>query len=75
MKLPDSFKNRVFRTRFSSLTLYLEKQSQMDNIPPGSEIDVVYESAHGEINPIIVLVFETPEDCLAFTLSHGHKYA
>jgi len=75
MKIPDEFKHRVFRTRFSGLNMDARNRDQIVALAPGFEIDVVYETINGQPIPIVVLVFETQEDCLAFTLKHGHKYA
>ena len=50
-------------------------REMITNLAPGSEIDIVYESVNGEPKAVEVLVFETQEDCLAFTLKYGHKYA
>lgn len=75
MNIPESFKHRVFRTRFSGLNIDARNRDQIVALAPDSEIDVIYETVNGQPKPIVVLVFETQEDCLAFTLQHGHKYA
>ena len=75
MNVPEQFKHRIFRTRFSGLNIDVMNRNQIQELAPGSEIDVVIESLNGFPIPVVVLVFETPEDCLAFTLKHGHKYA
>ena len=71
MKLPDEFACRIFKTRFSALTTSFKEMREVEKLVEGSEIDVIYE----EGKAIIVLVFETQEDCLAFTLKYGDKYA
>ena len=70
MKIPDEFSNRVFLTRFSGLFSSFEKITEIANLAEGSEVDVVYENGRS----IVVLVFESQEDCLAFTLKYGNKY-
>ncbi len=75
MNIPEEFRHRVFRTRFTGLNMDSRNRDEIVKLAPGSEIDVVYESVNGEPKPIIVLVFETQEDCLAFTITHGYKYA
>ena len=37
---------------------------------PETYVDVIYEN----LKPIVVIVFPTQEDCLAFTLKNGTKY-
>lgn len=71
MKIPDEFANRIYRTRFSGLLCSAKELNQIQNLAEGSEIDVIYENGKA----IVVLVFETQEDCLAFTLKYGGKYA
>ena len=71
MKLPDEFINRVYKTRFSGLTSSFKQIDEIQKLAEGSEIDVIYIDSR----PVVVLVFETQEDCLAFTLKYGDKYA
>ena len=71
MKIPDEFVNRVYRTRFSGMFSSARDLDQIQKLAEGSEIDVIYEDGKA----IVVLVFETQEDCLAFTLKYGDKYA
>ena len=70
MTIPAEFSNRVFRTRFSGLLSSMKSLDQIQKLAEGSEIDVLYENGR----PIVVLVFETQEDCLAFNLKYGNKY-
>lgn len=71
MKIPDEFANRVFKTRFSGFHSSAKQLTEIQNLAEGSEIDVIYESGKA----VVVVVFETQEDCLAFTLKYGDKYA
>lgn len=70
MTIPAEFTHRVVRTKLSGLTSSFEKLDQIRSQWPGSEIDVLYESG----KPIIVLVFESEMDCLAYTLKYGNNY-
>lgn len=70
MNLPEEFKNRVCKTKLSGLGSSFKQLDQIRNEWQGSVIDVIYENA----KPIVVVVFETPEDCLAFTLKYGKEY-
>jgi len=70
MDIPTEFSHRVFKTRISGMTSSLKKLNEITNAWPGSEIDVIYEN----LKPIVVIVFETQEDCLAFTLKYGKEY-
>lgn len=71
MNIPEEFTHRVYKTRFSGLMDSFAELNQMMKLAEGSEIDVIYENGHA----IVVLVFETQEDCTAFTLKYGNKYA
>lgn len=71
MKIPDEFANRIYRTRFSGFLSTAKQLTEIQNLAEGSEVDVIYEDGKA----IVVLVFETQEDCLAFTLKYGDKYA
>jgi len=71
MNIPAEFINRVYKTRFSGLLSSARELDQIQNLAEGSEIDVIYENGRA----VVVLVFETQEDCLAFTLKYGNKYA
>lgn len=70
MEIPAEFSHRVFKTRSSGIGGNLKRLNEITNNWPGSEIDVIYEN----LKPIIVIVFETQEDCLAFTLRYGKEY-
>ena len=71
MNIPEEFINRVYRTRFSGLANSHEQLNRIMELAEGSEIDVIYENGKA----VVVLVFETQEDCTAFTLKYGNKYA
>jgi hypothetical protein len=71
MKIPDEFVGRVYKTRLSGLSSSFEKLDQIRKDWPGTDIDVIYEN----FNPIVVLVFETQEDHLAYKLKYGDYYA
>jgi hypothetical protein len=71
MNIPAEFTNRVFKTRFSGFFSTAKQLTEIHNLAEGSEIDVIYEDGRA----IVVLVFESQEDCLAFTLKYGDKYA
>ena len=70
MIIPPEFTHRVFKTRFTGLISNFNRFDLIRENWPGSEIDVLYEGAQ----PVVVVVFETPEDCLAFTLKYGKEY-
>jgi len=70
MSYPEEFLNRVYRTRVSGLGGSLKKLYEICTQNSESEIDVVYEN----LKPIVVIVFATQEDCLAFTLKYGKNY-
>lgn len=69
--IPDEFKNRVLRTKFSGYSTTYEHIRKVAALTEETEIDVIYENGRA----VVVLVFETQEDCLAFKLKHGDKYA
>lgn len=71
MNIPAEFTHRVFKTRLSGLSASFKYLDEIRKEWQGSEIDVIYENAR----PIVVVIFETQEDCLAFTLKYGNKYA
>jgi hypothetical protein len=70
MNIPAEFSGRVFQTKVSGLGDTSKSLSRIIKSWPGSEIDVVYEN----LKPIVVIVFESREDCLAFTLKYGKEY-
>lgn len=70
MIIPAELTGRVCKTRLSSMINLERKLSEIQKEFPVSEIDVVYEN----LRPIIVLVFESTEDCLAFKLKYGNEY-
>jgi len=71
MTYPAEFINLIYKTRFSGLGSSFKDLDQIQNLAEGSEIDVIIENGRA----IVVLVFETQEDCLAFNLKYGDKYA
>jgi hypothetical protein len=70
MKYPAEFTHRIYRTRLGFLNNNAKTLSEITKDYPGTEIDVIYEN----LKSVIVLVFETQEDCLAFTLKNGKEY-
>ena len=70
MTIPTEFSNRVYRTRIKAIGGDLKKLDEITKQWPGSEVDILYEG----INPTVVLVFDSQEDCLAFTLKYGTNY-
>lgn len=70
MNIPAEFIGRVLKTKFRRSNLDYGKVNQIQEEFPGSEIDVIYEN----LTPIVVLVFESTEDCLVFTLKYGKDY-
>jgi len=68
--IPAELTHRVCKTKLSGLGQSFKRLDQIRKEWQGSEIDVVYENAR----PIVVVVFESPEDCLAFTLKYGKEY-
>lgn len=71
MTYPTEYINRVYKTRFSGLRSSFKDLDQIRNLAEGSEIDVIFENGRS----FVILVFETQEDCLAFNLKYGDKYA
>ncbi len=71
MIIPDEFSGRVVKTRLNGLFNSTKRLDQIVESWPGSEIDVVYEGDKA----IVVIVFESTEDCLAFKLKYGDNYA
>lgn len=74
MNIPAEFSDRVCKTRLSGFNTSFEKLDEIRKEWPGSEIDVVYEGTGLTHEPVVVVVFETTEDCLAFKLKYGNKY-
>lgn len=70
MIIPEELAHRVCKTRLSGLSSGFRKLDQVRKEWPGSEIDVIYETTE----PIVCVVFETAEDCLAFKLKYGDEY-
>lgn len=70
MNLPAEFTGRVVKTRLTGLPSNFKRLTEVTKSWQGSEIDVIYETGQ----PIIVVVFESTEDALAFTLKYGNEY-
>ena len=70
MKIPEEFVGRVCKTKLNGLTSCFKTLDKTVKEWPGSEIDVVYENGKS----IVVIVFESSEDCLAFKLKYGDQY-
>jgi hypothetical protein len=70
MVIPPHLEHRVCRTKLSGWCSSFQKLDKIRREWQGSEIDVIYENSR----PIVVVVFESPEDCLAFTLKYGKEY-
>jgi len=70
MIIPDEFIGRVCKTKISGLGSSFKKLDEIRKEWQGSEIDVVYENGR----PIVVVIFESQMDCLAFTLKYGKDY-
>ena len=70
MDLPAEFVGRVVKTKLAGLPSNLKRISEIANEWGGSEVDVIYE----DLKPIIVVVFESTMDCLAFKLKYGGDY-
>lgn len=70
MNIPAEFSGRVLKTKLNGLISSSKQLNQIQNLAEGSEIDVIYENGKA----IVVIVFETQEDCLAFTLKYGKDY-
>lgn len=71
MIIPDELIGRVCKTKMSGLNGSFSKLDQIRSEWQGSEIDVVYENGRS----IVVVIFESSEDCLAFKLKYGDMYA
>jgi hypothetical protein len=75
MSIPDEFIGRVCKTKLPGLISNYKKFDKIIEEWPGSELDVIYERVKShEVEARIVVVFETTEDCLAFTLKYGKEY-
>jgi hypothetical protein len=70
MNIPSEFSGRVLKTKLSGLFNSSKQLNQIQGLAEGSEIDVIYENGRA----VVVIVFETQEDCLAFTLKYGKDY-
>lgn len=70
MSIPAEFSGRVVRTGINGITGDLKKINKILEVWQGSEIDVIYENRKS----VIVLVFESQEDALAFKLKYGENY-
>ncbi len=70
MNISDEFKGRIYRTRISWLISANARLNKIIKEWQGSNVDVIYENGQS----VIVIVFDSAEDCLAFTLKYGEKY-
>jgi hypothetical protein len=71
MNIPEEFAGRICKTKLSGMSSSFKKLDQLIKEWPGSEIDVVFENRE---KALVVIVFETTEDCLAFKLKYGNDY-
>jgi hypothetical protein len=74
MIIPAEFSGRVCKTRLSGFNASFKRLDEIRKEWQGSEIDVVYEGTGLTHKPVVVVVFETTEDCLAFKLKYGNEY-
>ena len=70
MNIPADFSHRIYKTRLSGYGPNPKKIDEIIKNNPGSEIDVIFEN----LKSIVVIVFDTQEDCLAFTIKYGNNY-
>lgn len=70
MSYPDEFTHRVYKTNVRGIAALPKRLGEIIKSEPETYVDVIYEN----LKPIIVIVFPTQEDCLAFTLKNGTKY-
>ena len=68
--IPVEFSGRVYKTKLSGFYGSFKKLDQIRKEWQNSEIDIMYENGKS----IVVIVFESQEDCVAFTLKHGYEY-
>lgn len=66
MELSAEFSQRIFRTRISCIFTNFKRLDQIVKDWSGSEIDIIEEN----LQPIVIIIFKTAEDCLAFTLRY-----
>jgi hypothetical protein len=74
MNLPEEFRHRVCKTKLSGFGTSFKRLDEIRKEWQGSEIDVIYEGIGLTHRPVVVVIFETSEDCLAFTLKYGNEY-
>lgn len=70
MSYPDEFIHRVYKTHAQGLGGLPKRLGEIIKSEPDTYVDVIYEN----LKSIIVIVFPTQEDCLAFTLKYGTNY-
>jgi len=71
MNLPEEFKNRVLKTKLNPYRYSQDKKlNQILAEFSESEIDILYEN----LRPILVLVFQSEIDLLAYRLKYGDEY-
>lgn len=75
MNIPDEFAGRVCKTKIPGAITNFKKFDKIREEWPGSDIDIIYEKVEGkDPKPLIVVVFETSEDCMTFKLKYGNDY-
>lgn len=72
----SEFNDRVFATKMSGMSNTKELEKILDEHYKGAVIDVhyVHDLEYGGYLGKIAVIFETPEDHVAFRLTHGGKY-
>lgn len=70
MIISAEFSGRICKTKLSVLSPNFKKKDEIMKEWQGSEIDILYEDGR----PIVVVVFESQIECLAFTLKYGKEY-
>lgn len=70
MIIPPEFVGRVYKTGLTGYPSNFSKFEKIQKEWPGSYIDVVYEGNR----PIILIIFEQPEDCTVFAIKYGREY-
>jgi hypothetical protein len=75
MNIPDEFSGRVCKTKIAGAITNFKKFDKIREEWSGSDIDVVYEKVEGgDPKPLIVIIFKSTEDCMAFKLKYGNEY-
>ncbi len=74
MNIPDEFKHRVAKTKLNGFSTSFKRLDEIRKEWEGSKLDVVYEGTGLTHRPVVLVIFETSEDCLAFKLKYGDEY-